>query len=124
QIRNENADGTILGTPVVREIYGDILTNIYAIIKNAGLDFTETEDSETTQYQLLDALKVFFNKTNDLQQLLTVNALNINSAFSFDNMPENYVFIGKLTEDISAGVNYSLNSLGLSSTIATTNSNI
>lgn len=110
QIKNESS--TEPGTPVVREIYGDIITNIYAILRDAGIVPTENEDSSTTQYQLLDALKVFSNDLNDLQQLLTVNVFDINTAFDFDNLPENYVFIGKVTEIVLASENYVINSSG------------
>jgi len=113
QIKNQSS--TESGTPVVRELYGDIITNVYAILRDAGIEPTETEDSELTQYQLLDALKVFSNNLNDLQQILTVNANDINVTFNFDNLPENYVFIGKITDPILASENYTINSIGADS---------
>ena len=106
QIKNETA--TDPGTPVVREIYGDVITNIYKIIRDAGVDFTETEDSESTQYQLLDALKVFTNELNDTMQVLTVNGLKVSINVSLDNLPNNYVFIGQVSDSLSAGVTYEL----------------
>ena len=110
QIRNETT--TELGTPVVREIYGDVLTNIYKILRDSGINPTETEDGEGSQYQLLDALKVFFNKLNDIQQTLTVNAADIAINVNFDHLPINYIFIGKVTEEILATENYTLNGTG------------
>lgn len=113
QIKNQSS--TESGTPVVRELYGDIITNVYAILRDAGIVPNENEDSELTQYQLLDALKVFSNNLNDLQQILTVNANDINVVFDFDNLPENYVFIGKITDPILASENYTINSSGANS---------
>ena len=110
QIINETE--IVIGTPVVREIYGDIIANIYKIIKDAGLVFTETEDSESTQYQLLDALKVFVNNTNDKQQILTISGANINTVLDFDNLPNSFVFVGKITDALSSLVSYNLNSAG------------
>lgn len=108
QIRNET--DAVTGTPVVREIYGDVLTNIYKIIRDAGIDFTQTEDGENTQYQLLDALKVFVNNLNDKQQVLTVDNEDINLAINIDNLPNNYVFIGRLSDALSTQTNYTINS--------------
>ena len=34
------------GTPVVREVYGDILSNVYKIITEAGINFNNSEDNE------------------------------------------------------------------------------
>ena len=110
QIKNETA--TQDGTPVVREIYGDVITNIYKIIRDAGVDFTETEDSESTQYQLLDALKVFTNELNDTMQVLTVNGLKVSINVSLDNLPNNYFFICQVSDSLSSGVTYELEGSG------------
>ena len=110
QIKNETA--TDPGTPVVREIYGDVITNIYKIIRDAGVDFTETEDSESTQYQLLDALKVFTNELNDTMQVLTVNGLKVSINVSLDNLPNNYFFICQVSDSLSSGVTYELEGSG------------
>lgn len=110
QIKNQTA--TEQGTPVVRELYGDVLTNIYKILRDAGIEPTETEDSEDTQYQFLKALKVFSNEINDLSQVLTVDALNINVNFDFDHLPNNYVFIGLLSDAVTSASNYTINSSG------------
>lgn len=106
QIRNETTTET--GTPVVREIYGDILTNIYKILRDAGITPNQQEDSETNGYQLLEALKVFANNTNDKRQLLNVSATNITAGFNFDNMPQNYVFIGIVSEALDVNESYDL----------------
>ena len=108
----QNETTTTPGTPVIEEIYGDILMNCYKLLKLVGSDATNTEDNDETQFQLIDALEKFPNKLNDLQQIMTVNESDIIVGFNFDLLPENYVFIGKITEDISASETYTLRGLG------------
>lgn len=106
QIRNETSSQT--GTPVVREIYGDVLANIFAVIRDAGIVLTENEDSESSQHQFLDALKVFTNELNDIKRILTISGLDISVNLDFDNLPENYVFVAQITEDLVVSENYIL----------------
>lgn len=120
QILNETS--TVLGTPVIREIYGDVLTNIYAILRDAGITPNQMEDAEDTSYQLLQALKVFHNELNDLEQVLTVSGANINTTFDFDNLPNNYVFIGKVSDALAASTNYNLVSTGNKSIVVSNTS--
>jgi hypothetical protein len=122
QIRNETA--TQSGTPVVREIYGDILTNIYKIIRDAGVEFTETEDNENTQYQLLQALKVFVNELNDVMQILTVSNTDISINVDLDNLPNNYVFIGQISELLLASETYDLTGTGSNSYVFSSDTDI
>ena len=122
QIKNETA--TDPGTPVVREIYGDVITNIYKIIRDAGVDFTETEDSESTQYQLLDALKVFVNELNDVLQILTVDENDVSINVDLDNLPDNYVFIGQVSEALLSASTYQLTGTGTNTYSFSPESNI
>lgn len=110
QIRNETITET--GTPVVRQVYGDLLTNIYKIIRDSGLIANELEDSEVNGYQLLRALKVFTNELNDLRQVITVGVDTLQVNFDLDNLPDNYVFLGKLSDNFIKGVEYTLTGSG------------
>lgn len=110
QVRNETP--TQQGTPVVREIYGDVLTNIYKIIRDSGVAINEQEDNEISGYQFLKALKVFTNDLNDLQQIITVGSASLQVSFDADNLPDGYVFIGKLSDSIVKGEAYNFTSLG------------
>ena len=112
-IRNETL--TEQGTPVIKEIYNDPLMNLYQLLKMTGINPTETEDNDLTQYQIIQALEKFANKLNDLQQIMTIDATDINVNFNFDLLPEDYVFIGKLTENILASESYTLRGLGTNS---------
>ena len=102
QLRNETS--TEQGTPVVREIYGDLIVNLYKLLDLAGIAPTQTEDSEDSQFQIVEALKVFVNSTNDLQQLLSVEENKINCLLDFDLMPSGYIFIGKISESIDPSI--------------------
>ena len=122
QIRNKTE--TVTGTPVAREVYGDILTNIYKVLRNAGIAPNELEDSETNGYQLLNALKVFANQLNDLNQVVTVGANSLGVNFDFDNLPNNYVFIGKLTDNYVKNIIYTFSGTGLNTYSITASENI
>ena len=106
QIQNETINQD--GTPVVREVYGDTLTNIYKILRDAGIEPNELEDSENTEYQLLKALKVFANEINDIDQIVTVSGNDLTVNFNVDNLPNGYLFFGSFADNVSAG-SYNLN---------------
>lgn len=107
----QNKTETVSGTPVVRQIYGDILTNIYKFVRRNGVVPNEQEDGETNGYQLLEALTKNHNVLNDLMILLTVNGNNLTSSLNLDNLPNNYIFVGRVSEAITAQ-NYTLGSSG------------
>lgn len=107
----QNKTDVVEGTPVSNEVYSDLITNIYKLLRRNGVLANENEDSENNGYQLVEALSKHFNELNDLMQLLTVSGNNITAAFDFDNMPNNYVFIGRVSEPLISQT-YTLNSLG------------
>ena len=110
QIQNENEDTGLEGTPVVREVYGDVLSNIYAIMRDAGVTANGNEDNTVIGYQLLEAFKKFSNETNDIEQVLSVSGLNVSVQLDISVLPNNFVFVGKLSDALNSGVNYTFNS--------------
>lgn len=114
QILNESITKT--GTPVVREIYGDVLTNIYKILRSAGITANQEEDSEINGYQLHDALKIFTNNLNDIKQILTVSTgvNEITTALDISYLPEDYVFVAQLTEAVSKSNSYIISNNSIS----------
>lgn len=104
-IRNET--DTEDGTPVVEEIYGDILTNAYKLLQSVGLVPTGTQDSDTSQYQILEALKLLPNSLNDIEQVLSLSATTWGISFNLDYLPNKYVFVARASEDYVAGTSYS-----------------
>jgi len=98
----QNETDTQDGTPVVREVYGDILTNIYKILERTGLAPTGSEDAEDTQYQIVQALDLWANNANDILQLLTVTSGNVWQVnLPFEILPDKYVFIAMAGDDFS-----------------------
>lgn len=103
-IRNET--DTEDGTPVIEEVYGDILTNIYKLLQTVGITPTATQDSDTSQYQILEALKLLPNSLNDIEQVLGLSATTWNVPLNLDLLPNKYFFVARASEDYVAGTSY------------------
>lgn len=103
-------DGTVLnetvsnnGTPVVEELYGDVLTNIYKIIRSVGLVPNGSQDSEETSYQLLAALQKFTNTQNDIERVVSLVGSVFSVDIDFTYLPNKYLMIGKVVGNYGAG---------------------
>lgn len=94
----QNETDTISGTPVVREIYGDVLMNIYRLLELAKITPTNTEDNDTTQYQIVDALKKLPNSLNDIEQILTLSGSVWSVPFDLSILPNKYFFIARASD--------------------------
>nr|WP_299067194.1 hypothetical protein [uncultured Allomuricauda sp.] len=104
----QNETDTSPGTPVVREIYGDLLMNVYALLIETGVVPTETEDGADTQYQILEALKKLANELNDIERVLTLTGTIWSVNMDIDKLPDKYLFTAKATEDYNDAVNYTI----------------
>lgn len=113
QLKNETA--TEPGTPVVREIYGDILTNVYKVLQDAGVVPNGLEDSEENGYQLLKALKNFSNELNDVEHVLILSESTWKITKNIDNFPDKYVMFCRASEPYVSGVEYSIAGTGANS---------
>jgi len=102
----QNETDVLDGTPVVEEIYGDVLTNLYKLLQVVGLTATGTQDSDITQYQLLEALKKLPNVLNDVEQVLTLTATTWSIPLDLDYLPNKYVFVARASEVYVAGITY------------------
>lgn len=107
-----NETDTNDGTPVVEEIYGDILTNLYKILETAGITPTGTQDSDTSQYQLLDAIRKLPNLLNDIEQVLTLSSLDWNVPFVLELLPNKYFFVARASDDYVVGSTYTFSGSG------------
>lgn len=100
-----NETDTNDGTPVVREIYGDILTNLYAFCVDRGIIPNEIEDNEVNGYQILDALKLNVNKLNDVHRVLENVSENVSENvyridIDFNLISDRYPIFVKSPENI------------------------
>ena len=102
----QNETDVLDGTPVVEEIYGDVLTNIYKLLQVVGLTATGTQDSDTSQYQILEALKKLPNSLNDIEQVLSLTATTWSIPLNLDYLPNKYFFIARASENYVAGTSY------------------
>lgn len=117
----QNETDTLDGTPVVEEVYGDVLTNIYKILQTAGVTPTGTQDSDVTQYQLLEAIRKLPNLLNDTEQILALTGSVWSVPFNLDFLPNKYFFVARATDNYVAGTTYTFKgstttSYGLTST--------
>lgn len=102
------------GTPVVREIYGDLLTNIYAYLADRKIVPNQLEDNQLNGYQFIQALRRLVNELNDVEQVLTLtNGSTWNCDFDLSILPDKYVFFARATEDYDDTVNYVFKGAGL-----------
>lgn len=87
------------GTPVVREVYGDVLINLYKLLELTKNVPTGTEDGELSQYQIIDSLRQFTNVLNDQNQLLTKISVDWSINIDLELLPDKYVIFAKADED-------------------------
>lgn len=104
----QNETDTQEGTPVVREIIGDVLTNMYRLLELAEIVPTDTEDSDATQYQLVDALKNLPNSLNDIERVLLLDGNVWGVDLKFSILPNKYVFFARASDNYIAGTEYGL----------------
>lgn len=102
----QNETDTQEGTPIVREHYGDIQQNIYKLLKMAKITPTGTEDSNDTQYQLVEALKKLPNSMNDIEQVLTLNDTQWTVNFDLSILPNKYFFFARASDNYDSGATY------------------
>ena len=102
----QNETDTLDGTPVVEEIYGDILTNLYKILQTSGVIPTGTQDNDNTQYQLVEAIRKLPNLLNDIEQVLTLTGTVWSIPLNIDFLPNKYVFVARATDNYVAGLSY------------------
>lgn len=107
-----NETDTVDGTPVVREIYNDILVNNYKLLELAGITPTGNEDSESNNYQIVEALQKLTNKLNDIEQVLTLTLLDWKVPFALEFLPNKYFFVARASADYVAGSVYTFSGSG------------
>ena len=107
-----NETDTNDGTPVVEEIYGDVLTNIYKLLQKVGITPTGDQDSDVTQYQILEALQKLPNTLNDIEQILTKSGSVWSINLPIELLPNKYFFFAKATDLYQPGASYTFKGTG------------
>ena len=108
----KNETDTEEGTPVVEEIYGDVLTNLYKLLQTTGVTPTGTQDNDLTQYQILEALKKLPNTLNDIEQILTLTGTVWSIPLPVELLPNKYFFFAKATDLYQPGASYTFKGTG------------
>lgn len=111
----QNETDILDGTPVVEEIYGDVLTNLYKLLQVVGLTATGTQDNDVTQYQILEALKKLPNTLNDIEQILTLTGTVWSIPLPIELLPNKYFFVARATDAYAAGGVYTFKGTGATS---------
>lgn len=90
RIRNRNLGGGIPGTPVIEEVYGDIIQFFQKLVDVAGITENDLPDNESNGHQLLEAFVDYIKDTDNigyenvvtvgLGSDLTISSMGNNSA--------------------------------------------
>lgn len=110
QIKNETE--TEAGTPVVKDIYGDILVNHYKLLQYSGIEANGLEDNEQNGYQILEALKNFVNVLNDVEKVVSLTGTEWTVNLDFSKLPDKYVFFARMSAAYQSGVDYTIKGTG------------
>lgn len=100
------------GTPVVREIYNDVLVNLYKLLSITGNEANGTEDSEATTYQLLAAFQKLCNVQNDIEQVLSIVSTVAQVNLDIDLLPDKYFLFAKASAAYNPGLTYTFQGTG------------
>ena len=111
----QNETDLVDGTPVVEEIYGDVLTNLYKLLQATGVTPTGTQDNDLTQYQILEALKKLPNTLNDIEQILTLTGTVWSIHLPIELLPNKYFFVARATDAYANGGTYTFKGSGATS---------
>lgn len=109
----QNETDTVNGTPVIREIYGDVLMNLYRLLELANITPTDTEDDKTTQFQLVEAIKKLPNSMNDIEQVLTLSGSVWSVPFDLSILPNKYFFVARASHAYLSGGTYTFKGSGV-----------
>ncbi len=109
----QNETDTIDGTPVVREIYGDPLMNLYKVMQLAGITPNGIEDNADTQFQLVEAFKKFSNEINDINHVLTLTGTVWSLPLNLSILPDKFVCFAQVTDNYVSTETYTFKGTGV-----------
>jgi hypothetical protein len=119
-IDNENfTDGSIKnqteseqGTPVVEEIIGDPLSNIYKLLRQSKITPNGLQDNELNGYQLIEALKLFSNSLNDEEKILSLDGTVFSIPVNLSLLPNKYPIFVRASESYNPALTYTFKGNG------------
>lgn len=109
----QDETNTVVGTPVVRELYGDIIQNIYRFLELTKVNPTNTEDNKNTQFQFVEAISKFANQINDINHVLSLDGLVWSLPLDLEILPNKFVCFAQVTDSYVNGVSYSFKGIGV-----------
>ncbi len=107
-----NQTPSIPGTPVVREIYGDILVNHYKLLRDRKINPNGLEDNELNGHQILQAWKRIVNEIVDVEQVLNLAGSTWNINVDLDLLPNKTVVFAKASQPYNDALNYTFKGSG------------
>lgn len=108
----KNETDTENGTPVVREIYGDVLMNLYRVMELAGITPNNVEDNADTQFQLVEAFKKFSNEINDINHVLTLNSTVWSLPLNLAILPNRFICFAQVSDNYVSTQTYTFKGIG------------
>jgi len=102
----QNETETQEGTPVVEEVLGDVLMNLYRLLELTGITPTDDQDSDTTQYQIVEALKKLPNTLNDVERILSLSTTVWSTDLKLSILPNKYFFFARASDDYDSALSY------------------
>ncbi len=94
----QNKTESVAGTPVAREVYNDVLMNLYKLLQITKVNPTNQEDNNDTQFQIIDALKKL---VGNYDKLATIQMFSgeffVNLDFSI--IPDDFICLAISTDN-------------------------
>jgi len=109
----KNETDTENGTPVIREIYGDVLMNLYKVMQLAGITPNNVEDNADTQFQLVEGFKKFSNEINDVNHVLTLTGTAWSLPLNLSILPNKFVCFAQVSDDYVSTETYTFKGNGV-----------
>lgn len=100
------------GTPIVSDLFQDLLSNIYRLLEKAKITPTNAFDGDTEGYQIIDALQKLPNTMNDVEQVLTLDGTTWSVDLDLDILPNKYFFLARASDDYDVAETYDFKGSG------------
>lgn len=100
------------GTAIIADLMQDIFSNLYRLLEVSKITPTNDFDGDSTQYQIIDALKKLPNSMNDIEQVLTLDGTTWSVPLDLSILPNKYFLLARATDDYDATETYDFKGSG------------